>query len=95
MSNIYLKITIEKNWRFQNFDFVSLKNWSSVQFFGAPTQADTIEFENFWSQLKNQRLWEENCVWLFYYNNLEGNYDVLKSKSPCILLKKKFNIKKF
>ena len=44
MSNIYLKITIEKNWRFQNFDFVSLKNWSSVQFFGAPTQADTIEF---------------------------------------------------
>ena len=44
MSNIYLKITIEKNWRFQNFNFVSLKNWSSVQFFGAPTQADTIEF---------------------------------------------------
>ena len=26
-------------------------------------------------------------VWLFYYFNLERNYDVLKSKSPCILLK--------
>ena len=26
MSNIYLKVTIEKIWRSQNFDFLSLKN---------------------------------------------------------------------
>ena len=26
MSNIYLKVTIDKNWRSQNFDFLSLKN---------------------------------------------------------------------
>ena len=25
MSNIHLKVTIEKNWRSQNFDFLSLK----------------------------------------------------------------------
>ena len=35
MSNIYLKITIEKNWRFQNFHFLSLKNLSLGQFLGS------------------------------------------------------------
>ena len=43
MSNIYLKITIEKNWRFQNFHFLSLKNLSLCQFItyiGAPTYND-------------------------------------------------------
>ena len=44
MSNIYLKVTIEKNWRSQNFDFLSLKNLSSVQFWEALTHADIIEF---------------------------------------------------
>ena len=28
MSNFYLKVTIKKNWRSQNFDFLSLKNLS-------------------------------------------------------------------
>ena len=28
MSNIDLKATIEKNWRFQNFDFLGLKTLS-------------------------------------------------------------------
>ena len=32
MSNIYLKVTIEKNWRSQNFDFLSLKNMSPGHF---------------------------------------------------------------
>ena len=31
------------------------------------------------------------CVWLFYYFYFERNYDVLKSKSPCILLNKNIN----
>ena len=35
MSNIYLKVTIEKNWRSQNFDFLGLKNLSPGQFFGS------------------------------------------------------------
>ena len=44
MSNIYSKVHIEKNWRFQNFSFLSLKNLSLGQFFGAPTHADITEF---------------------------------------------------
>ena len=28
MSNIYLNVTIKKNWRSRNFDFLSLKNLS-------------------------------------------------------------------
>ena len=81
MSNIYLKVNIEKKWRFQNFDFLKLKNWSQG--------ADIIKFSNFLLQLKNQR--EQNCVWLFHYFNFERNYDGLKSKNPCILLNKNIN----
>ena len=43
MSNIYLYATIEKNWRSQNFDFLSLKDLSLNQFLGAPAHADIIE----------------------------------------------------
>ena len=52
MPNIYPKVSIEKNCRSQNFNFIGLKE-----------------------------VWEQNCVWLFYYFNFERNYDVLKSKS--------------
>ena len=31
---------------------------------------------------------------LFYYFNFERNYDVLMSKSPCILMKKNTNFNK-
>ena len=31
-------------------------------------------------------------MWLLYYFNFERNNDVLKSKSPCILLKKYINL---
>ena len=55
MSNIYLKVTIEKNWRSQNFDFLSLENLSQVSFLGAPTHADIIEFQSCLLQLKNQK----------------------------------------
>ena len=34
-------------------------------------------------------VWEQKCVWLFYRFNFERTYDVLKSRSPYILLKKK------
>ena len=44
MSNIYLQVTIEKNWRSQDFDFLSFQNLSPDQFWGAPTHADIIEF---------------------------------------------------
>ena len=42
MSNISLKVIIQKNPLSQNFDFLSLKNLSPGQFWGAPTHADII-----------------------------------------------------
>ena len=33
-------------------------------------------------------------MWLFYYFNFKRNYDLLKSKSPCILLNKNINFNK-
>ena len=44
MSNIYLKVTIEKFWRSSNFDFVSLKNMNPGQFWGAQIHEDIIGF---------------------------------------------------
>ena len=55
MSNIYLKVTIEKNWRSQTSNFEVSKTYHQVSFWGAPTHADIIEFFNFLLQFKNQR----------------------------------------
>ena len=44
MLNIHLNVTIEKNWRSQNFDILGLKNLSQGQFWRAPTHADVIAF---------------------------------------------------
>ena len=44
MSDIHLKVTIEKSWFSQNFNFVKLKNLSPGQFLGAPPHTDIIEF---------------------------------------------------
>ena len=55
MSNIYLKVTIEKKRRTQNFNSLSLKSSTQVSLWGAPTHADIIEFSNFLLQHKNQR----------------------------------------
>ena len=51
MSNIYLKIAINKKLRTQNLDLAQFSDSSEV----APTHADNIEFSNFLLQLKNQR----------------------------------------
>ena len=40
MSNIYLKVAVEKTWSSQNLDSLHLKNLSrEVSFWGAPTHA--------------------------------------------------------
>ena len=44
MSNVYLKVTINKKWRTPNFDFLSLKSSSLGQVLGAPTHSDIILF---------------------------------------------------
>ena len=62
MSNIYLKVTIKKNWRSQNFEFLSLNICLQFSFWRAPTQAGIIEFWNFLLQLKNQTTGRKLCV---------------------------------
>ena len=53
MSNIYLKVTIEKKiWRSQNFDFLGVKNLSPGQFWGTQTQEDRQTFTTY----KNRKL---------------------------------------
>ena len=44
MLNTYLKITVEKNGRSQNFVFISLNFCLRVSFLGAPSHAGVIEF---------------------------------------------------
>ena len=53
----------------------------------------SLNFKTSCCNLKSD-VWEQNCVWLFYYFNFERNYDVLKSKSPCILFNKNINLNK-
>ena len=43
MSNIHLEVTIDKNWRSQNFNFLSLKSSPPGQFL-ISSHADIIEF---------------------------------------------------
>ena len=103
MSNIYLKVTIEKNWSSQNFDFLSLQILSpgpSLRSSNSRWYHDIIEFSNFFLQLKNYvcKLFVKSrsktmrgfsiFLWRFM------SYDVLKSKSPCILLNKKIKFDK-
>ena len=47
MQNMYLKVTIEENWRSQNFDILVIRR--------ATTHVNTIEFLNFLLQLENQK----------------------------------------
>ena len=95
MSNIYLKVTFEKNLPSQNFDFLNLKNVSPGQFFGELqlTQVSLI-FKSSCCNLKIRGLGTKLCLWLFCYFNCERTYDVLKSKSPSILLNNNINFNK-
>ena len=94
MSNIYLKVTIEKNWRSQDFDFLSLKNLSPGQISGSSNSRRYHWILELLVSTYESEVWKQNCVWLFYYFNFERNYDDIKSKSPCILLNKKINFNK-
>ena len=73
----FLVVYTETNWHSQSFEFLSLKNSSPGLFWGAPTQADITEFQNFLLQLKNQRSGNKNvCGFSFCYFNFERNYDI-------------------
>ena len=44
MVNVYLEVTIEKNWPSQNSDFLSLKKLPPGRFLGSSNYADVVEF---------------------------------------------------
>ena len=46
---------------------------------------------SFIATLKSE-VWEQSCVWLFYYFNFEINFEVLMSKSLYFLLNKNINL---
>ena len=93
LSNIFLKVTIEKNWRSQNFDFLSLRNLSPGHFLGSSNPRRYHWTSKLLFATEKSEVWEWNCC-LFNYFNFKRNYDILKTKSPCILLNKNMNFNK-
>ena len=96
MSNICLKVTIEKKrrtWGAPNQFFGSSNSGELSNTWGVPTQADIVEFSNFLLQLKNQRFWSKTPCGFSNIFNLKG-INVLKSNSPCFLLNKNVNFNK-
>ena len=84
MPNIYLKVTVET---FSKLRFFGFKNFVIRSVFGELQLTQTsLNFKT--------RCNLKICAWLFYYFNFERSYDVLKSKSPCILLNKNINFNK-
>ena len=88
MSNI----TIEKNWRSKNFDFLKFKKFVFRSVLGELKLAQISL--NFKTSCCKSEAWEQNFVWLFHYFNFKRNYDVLKSKGRCILVNKNINFNK-
>ena len=91
-SNIYLKVIIEKNWRSQNLDFLSLKNLSLGQLLESSNSRRCHWIFKLLVTTQKSEVSKQIRVWLFYYFSFERNYDVLKSKSSCILLNKNINL---
>ena len=80
MSNIFLKVPIGRSQNVASFGDLQLTQIS-------------LNFKTSCCNLKIRRLEPKLCV-VFYYFNFEKSYDVLKSKSSCILLNKNININK-
>ena len=53
----------------------------------------SLNFKTSCCNLKIRSL-EPNCVWLFHHFNFKRNYDLLRSKSPFIVLNKNINFYK-
>ena len=91
MSNIYFLSDYWQKLTFSKFDFLSLTNLSPGQLLrSSDSRRFNWIFKLIVAILKSE-VWEQNCMWLFYQFTFERNYDVLKTKNPCILLNKKQN----
>ena len=88
MSSSCLKVTIET---FSKLWFSGFKKFITRSVFGSFWLSQiSLNFKTSCRNLKIRRL-GANYVWLFYYFDFERIYDVLNSKSPCILLNKNIN----
>ena len=77
MSNIYLKVSIEKNWSSQNFDVLSLKNLPPSKFFGElQLMQISLNFKTSCCNLKIRGLGAKLCVAFLVccYFSFERNY---------------------
>ena len=89
MSNIYLKVTIEKKLTLSKRRF---SKFFTRSVFGELQLAQiSLNFQTPCCNLKIRGLTVKLRV-AFLFFNFEMNYDVLKSKSPSILLKKIKNL---
>ena len=95
MLNICLKVPIRKSWRSRTFDFLILKNFSPGQFLGSSnSRRYHWIFKTSCCNLKVRGLGVKLCPDFLFFFNFERNYDVLKSKNPCILLNRNINFNK-
>ena len=89
MSKIYLKVSLEKQWCTQNFDFRSSKSLSLGHFLLSSNSRRYHWILKLFAETYKLVVLEQNCARLLYYFNFERNYDALKLNGPCILLNKK------
>ena len=61
MSNVYLKVTIEKKWHTQNFNFLSLKGLSPGQILEVQFTQILLNFKNSCCNLKIRGVEEKLC----------------------------------
>ena len=78
MSNTYLKIPNEKNFRSENFDFLSLKNLSAGHFLWNP----------------NSRRYHWNLLFCYFNCERNYEYDVLKVKESLVFVEQKYKLNK-
>ena len=88
MSYIYLKITIEKNWRSQKFDFISLKICQQVNFRELQPTQILLNFETSYYNLKIRGLEERLRVAFLLFNFWK---ELWRFKVKVILLNKNIN----
>ena len=92
MSNIYIKVAIEK--KFSKLRFCKSKKFVSTSVFGELQLTQiSMNFKTSCCNIKIRGLGAKVCV-SFLFFNFERNCDVLKSKIPCFLLNKKINFNK-
>ena len=92
MTNIYLKVIIEKNWRSQNFDFLSLKNCVSGSVFGEfqPKQI-SLNFRTSCCNWKFRNLGAKLCVVFLLLKFWRVLWHFQVKESMCLVEKKNFN----